>query len=104
MLWTGLVTEILKTLVAFPRPDFVDNRVLNLEFGMKNTSPFSGNEAKGIFAFPDNHILKAFRLQEAFSLYSFGFPSGHVALTTALWGGSAYSFSKAGYSEYCLLL
>ena len=94
LLWTGLVTEILKILVAFPRPDFVDNRVLNLEFGIKNTSPFSGNEPKGIFALPDKQILKAFRLQEAFTLSPFGFPSGHVALTTALWGGSSHCFQE----------
>jgi len=84
LLWTGLVIEILKILVAFPRPDFVDNRVLNLEFGMKNTSPFNGNGPKGSFKLPDAQILKAFRLQEAFTLSPFGFPSGHVALTTAL--------------------
>jgi len=25
LIWAGLVTEILKVLIAFPRPDFVDN-------------------------------------------------------------------------------
>ncbi len=94
LLWTGLVTDILKILVAFPRPDFVDNRVFNLEFGIKNTSPFSGNEPKGIFALPDKQVIKAFRLQEAFTLSPFGFPSGHVALTTALWGGTATVFNN----------
>jgi len=53
LIWTGLVTEILKVLVAFPRPDFVDNRVLNLETGVKNTSPFRGNGPGGIFRLPD---------------------------------------------------
>ena len=94
LLWTGLVTDILKILVAFPRPDFVDNRVFNLEFGIKNTSPFSGNEPKGIFSLPDKQVIKAFRLQEAFTLSPFGFPSGHVALTTALWGGTATVFNN----------
>ena len=94
LLWTGLVTEILKILVAFPRPDFIDNRVFNLEFGTKNTSPFIGNEPKGIFALPDKQVIKAFRLQEAFTLSPFGFPSGHVALTTALWGGTATVFNN----------
>ena len=94
LLWTGLVTEILKILIAFPRPDFVDNRVFNLESGTKNTSPFSGNEPKGIFALPDKQVIKAFRLQEAFTLSPFGFPSGHVALTTALWGGTATVFNN----------
>ena len=94
LLWTGLVTEILKILVAFPRPDFVDNRVFNLEFGIKNTSPFSGNGSKGIFPLLEKPILKSFRLQEAFTLSPFGFPSGHVALTTALWGGIATVFNN----------
>jgi membrane-associated phospholipid phosphatase len=94
LMWTGLVTEVLKLLVAFPRPDFVDNKVLNLEYGVKNTSPFKGNGPEGIFELPDKQILKAFRLQEAFTLSSFGFPSGHVSLTTALWGGSAAIFDS----------
>jgi membrane-associated phospholipid phosphatase len=94
LLWTGLVTDILKLIIAFPRPDFVDNRVFNLEFGIKNTSPFTGNGQKGIFALPDEQILKAFRMQEAFNISSFGFPSGHVALTTALWGGVATVFNN----------
>jgi len=94
LLWTGLATEILKMLVAFPRPDFVDNRVLNLEYGIKNTSSFKGNGPEGIFELPDKQTLKAFRIQEAFTLSPFGFPSGHVSLTTALWGGSAAVFNS----------
>jgi membrane-associated phospholipid phosphatase len=95
LLWTGLVSDILKILVAFPRPDFVDNRVHNLEFGIKNTSPLSGNEPKGIFSLPDKQILKAFSLQKAFIPSPAGFPSGHVALTTSLWGGSAIIFKNS---------
>lgn len=94
LLWTGLTTEFLKILIAFPRPDFVDNRILNMEFGIKNISSFSGNGKKSFFELPDNQILKAFRLQETFTNYSFGFPSGHVALTTALWGGSSIVFKS----------
>lgn len=94
LIWTGLVTEVLKLLVAFPRPDFVDNRVLNLESGAKNASPFKGNGPGGIFELPDKQILKAFRLQEAFTLSPFGFPSQHVSLTTALWGGISVLFDS----------
>lgn len=93
LLWTSLVADIFKILVSFPRPDFVDNRVHNLEFGIKNTSPFGGNEPKSIFAVPDKQILTAFRLQEAFTTDP-GFPSGHVALTISLWGGSATVFKN----------
>lgn len=95
LLWTALITTVLKILVAYPRPDFVDNRVVNLESGTKNTSPFMGDEPEGIFQLPDKEVLKSFRLQEAFTRSPFGFPSGHVALTTAFWGGSAYIFNNS---------
>ena len=94
LIWTGLITEILKTIIAFPRPDFVDNRVLNLECGVKNTSPFRGNGPEGVFKLPDKEVLETFRLQETLTHSTFGFPSGHVALTTALWGGSSAIFNR----------
>jgi membrane-associated phospholipid phosphatase len=94
LIWTGLITEVLKTLIAFPRPDFVDNRVLNLEYGVKNTSPFRGNGPEGIFTLPDKEVLETFRLQEALTPSTLGFPSEHVALTTALWGGSSRIFNS----------
>ncbi|MDQ1274931.1 MAG: hypothetical protein QG610_504 [Euryarchaeota archaeon] len=94
LLWTALFTETFKALVAFPRPDFVDSRVLNLEYGIENTSPFNGNEDTGFFKLPDKEILEAFRLQNVFPDSPFGFPSGHVALTTALWGGASRVFNS----------
>lgn len=94
LLWTGLIIEILKVIVAFPRPDFVDNRVLNLEYGIKSPSSFIGNGEKGFLELPDKQILNAFRLQDTLTHYSFGFPSGHSALTTALWGGSSIVFKS----------
>ena len=94
LIWTGLITEILKTIIAFPRPDFVDNRVFNLESGVKSTSSFSGNGSEGIFKLPDKEVLETFRLQEALTPSPFGFPSGHVAITTTLWGGSSAIFNS----------
>lgn len=93
-MWTDLVTDILKILVGFPRPYYVDKKVINLENNITSTSSFSGNEIKGIFAIPDNQILNTFHLQEAYKSGSLGFPSGHVSLTTALWGGSATVFDN----------
>jgi hypothetical protein len=93
-MWTDMVTDILKILVGFPRPYYVDKKVINLENNITSTSSFSGNEIKGIFALPDNQILNTFRLQEAYKSGSLGFPSGHVSLTTALWGGSVTVFDN----------
>jgi len=94
LLWTALITETFKALITFPRPDFVDSRVLNLEDGIKNTSPFSGNGETGFFKVPDREVLEAFRLQEPLPDSPFGFPSGHVALTTVLWGGASSVFNS----------
>lgn len=94
LLWTALFTEVFKALISFPRPDFVDSRVLNLEDGINNTSPFNGNGEDGFFKLPDREVLDAFRFQKILPDSPFGFPSGHVALTTALWGGSAYIFNS----------
>jgi membrane-associated phospholipid phosphatase len=93
-MWTDMVTDILKILVGFPRPYYVDKKVINLENNITSTSNFSGNGIKGIFALPDNQILNTFHLQEAYKSGSLGFPSGHVSLTTALWGGSATVFDN----------
>lgn len=99
LLWTALITETFKALIAFPRPDFVDSRVLNLEDGIKNTSPFSGNGETGFFKVPDREVLEAFRLQEPLPNSPFGFPSGHVALTTVLWGGTSSVFNSRTISR-----
>ena len=71
LLWTGMITEVLKALIAFPRPDFVDNRVHNLESGMKNTSPFNGNGPEGIIKLPDAQILES--ISPSRSIYQFAF-------------------------------
>lgn len=99
LLWTAMITETFKVFFAFPRPDFVDSRVLNLEDGIKNTSPFNGNGEAGFLKLPDREVLKAFRLQETFPNSPFGFPSGHVALTTALWGGISRIFNNRTISR-----
>ncbi len=99
LLWTALITETFKVLIAFPRPDFVDSRVLNMEDGVKSTSPFNGNDRSGFLKLPDREILEAFRLQKVFPDSPFGFPSGHVALTTALWGGASRVFNSRTVSR-----
>ncbi len=99
LLWTGAITEVLKVVFAMPRPYYVDSRVLNLESGEPNISPFTGKGASSFFGLPDSEMLEAFRAEVTaggshpfYSLY--GFPSGHVSTTTALWGGAALIFGK----------
>ena len=94
-MWTELLTDILKLLFGYPRPYYMDNRVLNLEncTNITSTSNFTGNEAKGFLALPSDDILTALHSTH-YDLASLGFPSGHVSLTTALWGGTAIIFNN----------
>ncbi len=99
LLWTGAVTEVLKVVFAMPRPYYVDSRVLNLESGEPNLSPFTGKGANSFFGLPDKEVLETFRAEVttggSHPFYSFyGFPSGHVSTTMALWGGTALIFGK----------
>jgi len=99
LLWTGAVTEVLKVAFAMPRPYFVDSRVLNLESGEPNLSPFTGKGASSFFGLPEKEALEAFRAEVttegSYPFYSlYGFPSGHVSTTTALWGGAALIFGR----------
>ncbi len=99
LLWTGAVTEVFKVVFAMPRPYFVDSRVLNLESGEPNLSPFTGKGASSFFGLPDKEVLETFRAgvtsEGSHPFYSlYGFPSGHVSTTTALWGGTALIFGR----------
>ncbi|MDD3041389.1 MAG: phosphatase PAP2 family protein [Methanosarcinaceae archaeon] len=98
LLWTGAVTEIFKVLFAFPRPYFADSHVLDLETGQSAGVQFTGpafqdNGPKSFFSLPGREILEAFRAR-ANSFAAYGFPSGHVSTTTALWGGAARIFEN----------
>ncbi|WP_440956214.1 phosphatase PAP2 family protein [Methanosarcina sp. Mfa9] len=99
LLWTGAITEVLKVVFAMPRPYYVDSRVLNLESGEPNLSPFTGKGASSFFGLPDREVLETFRAEAtaggSYPFYAlYGFPSGHVSTTTALWGGAALVFGR----------
>ena len=69
LLWTGLLTSLLKALIALPRPVDVDRAVRALGEGeVYRSSPGT----------------------------DFGLPSGHVSGAAALWGGVAVLFRKRG--------
>lgn len=93
LLWTAAVTEIFKVLFAFPRPYFVDSKVLDLEKGLSSGSAFQGKGAKSFLSLPEREVFEAFRNQVS-SFMAYGFPSGHVSTTTALWGGTSRIFEN----------
>ena len=71
---TAALTQATKIIVSSPRPDAVDARVLNL--GLLEQATAEDSEPPGVVDFSE----------------TFGFPSGHVATTTAFLMGLAWLF------------
>lgn len=86
--WTGMVSELAKGIFRLPRPFFADSRVMCLEPGWDTATSFSAQGAPSFFSLPPQPVIDAFRLQGL----SFGFPSGHVSGSIAMWGGLAVFF------------
>ncbi|WP_054864853.1 hypothetical protein [Methanosarcina barkeri] len=99
LIWTGLITEIIKTIIAFPRPDYVDNRVLNLEYGVKSTSPFNGSGPDDVFELPDKKkFLKPSAFKKHFPLRLLVSLQGMLQLRPHS-GEEVPRFSTAGKSK-----
>ena len=88
--WTGMASELCKAFFGLPRPFFVDGRVLCLEPTWDPVVPLHAQGAPSFFSLPPQAAIEAFRLQKL----SFGFPSGHVSGSVAMWGGLAVLFRK----------
>ena len=88
--WTGVASELCKAFFALPRPFFVDGRVQNLEPTWRAVTALHAQGAPGFFSLPPQSAIDAFRLQGL----SFGFPSGHVSGSIAMWGGLAVLFRR----------
>jgi membrane-associated phospholipid phosphatase len=86
--WTGVVNELCKGLFALPRPFFVDSRVQCLEQSWRAVTALKAQGAPGFFSLPPAAAIDSFRLQGL----SYGFPSGHVSGSVAMWGGLAVLF------------
>ncbi|HEX2450320.1 MAG TPA: phosphatase PAP2 family protein [Gemmatimonadales bacterium] len=86
VLWTELLTGLVKGLVGLPRPSDVDRRVNLLVEGTANDSPFIAAAGISFFDLPQTAAVEAVRAR----LHpSFGFPSSAVSTTAAFWGGTA---------------
>ena len=91
VIWTNLVTDIAKWCFALPRPTDVDAAVIDPRRGTANPTPWLSRGATGFLALPDAEAIASFRAQPS---RSFGFPSGHVSTTVALWGGLTVVFAR----------
>ena len=86
--WTGVMSELGKGFFGLPRPFFVDSRVQCLEPTWGAINALHAQGAPSFFTLPPQAAIEAFRMQGL----SYGFPSGHVSGSFAMWGGMAILF------------
>jgi membrane-associated phospholipid phosphatase len=84
LLWSALVNSALKSWLALPRPVHVDSRVVDIANGA--TSPFTDMGARTFFGGIPDEVVRHVRSVIRPGSDEFGFPSGHVQSTAALWG------------------
>jgi membrane-associated phospholipid phosphatase len=88
LLLTGLVTDVVKNAVAFPRPDEVDPRVAMT--ADVRPLPLSAPGGGGSFwSLPQPEAIEAVRRRAS---GNYGFPSGHVSVATAFLLSAAWFF------------
>ena len=91
VIWTNVLTDMAKWWFALPRPSDVDAAVIDPRKGTPNPTQWHGRGAPAFLALPDAEAVASFRLRP---YRSFGFPSGHVSTTVALWGGLTVVFAR----------
>ncbi len=101
LLWTGFVTSLLKDYFGLPRPCDVDINVKLINKGYSNATIFDSMGATHFFGGLPSKVIEYYR--NVYD-YSFGFPSGHVSLTTALWGGIVQLFQKSWVKVLSIIL
>ena len=90
VLLTGLVTEGAKEVVAFPRPDQIDDRLMRTA-ASRGEAIVSRGSASGFWSLPAPSVIEKVRQQAQVRDHGgYGFPSGHVSATTALLVCSAW--------------
>ena len=103
VLWTAIVTTVLKDLFALPRPVHVDALVADYANGGHNPSSFIARDAPGFLAPLPDDVVTYYRSVPGIS---YGFPSGHCSSSIAAWGSLALLFRHAWliWCTFALLL
>ncbi len=104
MLWTALITVLLKDYFALPRPYHVDSRVKLLDGGLASERElhFVAMGANTFWEGIPQAVIGYYRNLSITIPY--GFPSGHTSMAVAIWGTTAWLFQPIWIRLICLLL
>ncbi len=89
--WTGVLINVLKTAFALPRPESVDSTLLQPGDDDPEIIPFERMGAPGFWEPLPTEVVSYYR---GLGDVSYGLPSGHVGITTVMWGAIAMLFRK----------
>lgn len=91
LLWTAIVTSILKDAFALPRPVDVDALVRDVTGERNIPTPYTGRGAGSFLDLLPPDVVAYFR---SMPHISFGFPSGHCSTTIGVSGSAAILWRK----------
>ncbi len=91
VVWNGLLTDVLKAAFALPRPEAVDSTLLRPGDPDPEIVPFERMGAPAFWAGLPAEVVGHYR---ALGEFSYGMPSGHCSVTTAMWSSAAALFRK----------
>lgn len=91
LLWTAIITSVLKDLFALPRPVDVDTRVVDIPGERQYPSPFTGRGATTFLGPLPDDVVSYWR---GFPGLDHGLPSGHNSSAVAFWGAAAILFRQ----------
>ncbi|MBT8080605.1 MAG: phosphatase PAP2 family protein [Gammaproteobacteria bacterium] len=92
---SAIAAELLKDLIALPRPLYVDNAIRFLDNMRPNESPFNGMGATGFWSALPQSVVDYWRADGS---QHWGMPSGHVSATVAVWAGLALLTRQPAYA------
>ena len=87
--------ELLKDLIALPRPLYVDNAIRFLDNVRPNEAPFTGMGAESFWSVLPQSVVDYWRADGS---AHWGMPSGHVSATVAVWAGLSLLTRKPAFA------
>ncbi len=89
--WNAVLTDVLKAAFALPRPEAVDSTLLQPGDTDPEIVPFARMGASSFWAGLPAEVVAHYR---ALGEFSYGLPSGHCSVTTAMWTSLAALFRR----------
>ena len=103
LLWTAVVTFILKDYFELPRPFHVDSTLQFLDGQLPDDSDFKFSK-RGAVGFWDPLPADVLEVTRQSDTIEHGFPSGHTSVAIAFWGAIMLLYREKWIKAVCIAL